>query len=217
MEAWKKNSSSWIVTIDNEEIDSRNLITNMSIVQQVLSNKPKNVLDVGCGEGWLTRRLTEEGIDTLGIDGSEGLINNAIKKGNGNFSIMEYEEIRNGKLNKERKFDMMIFNYSLFGKDITRDIIRILKNNLADNGKLLIQTIHPENNSLITKRQSGWIKETGSGLNKRFKKSYEWFFRTRDDWERLISSSGYSLLQTLNIEHPQSKEMISIIFVAELE
>ena len=77
MEAWKKNSSSWIDTIDNKEIDSRNLITNKSIVQEVLSNKPKNVLDVGCGEGWLTRKLIEEGIDTLGIDGSEKLINNA--------------------------------------------------------------------------------------------------------------------------------------------
>jgi len=217
MEAWERNSDSWIDTIDNEELESRSLVTNKSIVQQILSNKPEDVLDVGCGEGWLTRKLSEEGIDTLGIDGSEKLINDAINKGNGHFLVMEYEDIRNGKLNKDHQYDIIVFNYSLFGKELTEDIIGVLKNNLVANGKLLIQTIHPENNSLISKSESGWIRKTGKGLNKKFKQSYEWYFRTRDDWERLFKSCGYKLQQSIDIEHPQTKEMISIIFIAMMK
>ncbi len=42
-------------------------------VKQIKKLKPKDVIDVGCGIGYLVRRLNEEDIFTVGIDFSKGL------------------------------------------------------------------------------------------------------------------------------------------------
>lgn len=41
--------------------------------------KPKEVLDFGCGVGWLSRILSNHGYHTVGIDTSDWLIKNAVK------------------------------------------------------------------------------------------------------------------------------------------
>jgi len=53
IQSWKINAKKWIKTIENSEIESRQLITNTTILNNVLQRKPKSVLDIGCGEGWL--------------------------------------------------------------------------------------------------------------------------------------------------------------------
>lgn len=51
-----------IRTIDEGELESRTLVTNTAILGTILQHHPKNVLDNGCGEGWLTRSLQTQGI-----------------------------------------------------------------------------------------------------------------------------------------------------------
>lgn len=55
LQSWRANAENWIQTIDHQEIESRNIVTNQAIVDTLLSLHPHRVLDVGCGEGWLTR------------------------------------------------------------------------------------------------------------------------------------------------------------------
>ncbi len=59
IQSWKINAEKWIKTIENSEIESRQLVTNTAILENVLQRKPKSVLDIGCGEGWLVNTLVK--------------------------------------------------------------------------------------------------------------------------------------------------------------
>ena len=69
IDSWNQNASAWINTIENDEIESRKLVTNKAIIDAVISYSPSTILDIGCGEGWLTRELTIKGIEAWGVDG----------------------------------------------------------------------------------------------------------------------------------------------------
>ncbi len=47
----------WINIIDNNGIESRRLVTNKAIIDAVCKYNPFSVLDIGCGEGWLAKRI----------------------------------------------------------------------------------------------------------------------------------------------------------------
>ena len=68
LDTWHQNAKPWIHAIANQEIESRNLITNQAIVDAILSLHPNTIWDANCGEGWLSRALHENGIDYFGTD-----------------------------------------------------------------------------------------------------------------------------------------------------
>ena len=62
IDSWKSNALPWVIAVRTNEIESRLLVTNKAIIDAVLAQAPKTVLDVGCGEGWLIRELKKAGI-----------------------------------------------------------------------------------------------------------------------------------------------------------
>ena len=57
IDSWHKNAAPWIVAIEEQQIESRRLVTDRSIVDAVISRNGKTVLDLGCGDlpyidGW---------------------------------------------------------------------------------------------------------------------------------------------------------------------
>ena len=61
IQSWQVNAGSWINLIESNGIESRKLITNKAIIDTVLAAKPVSVLDLGCGEGWLSQKLSDKG------------------------------------------------------------------------------------------------------------------------------------------------------------
>lgn len=88
--SWEENAAEWVNIIDREGIASRT-ITNQAIVDAIVNYNPKNVCDIGRGEGWLTRKLNSDGIKTTGVDGTLQLIENARLKSQNEFSHLTYQ------------------------------------------------------------------------------------------------------------------------------
>ena len=63
--------------IRNQEIASRKLVTDAAIIAAIKARCPATVLDIGCGEGWLARRLAEQGMRVTGVDAIPALIDTA--------------------------------------------------------------------------------------------------------------------------------------------
>ncbi len=57
IDSWNKNSEEWIRVIANNQIESRRF-TNKAIEGELKNIAFEKVIDIGCGEGWLTRSLT---------------------------------------------------------------------------------------------------------------------------------------------------------------
>jgi SAM-dependent methyltransferase len=91
-DSWDKNAGNWTRAVRDGLIPSRKAGTDDAIVRAIVSRKPSRILDVGCGEGWLIRRVSQSlKCAAVGIDGSAQLIENARQADpNSQYAVMTY-------------------------------------------------------------------------------------------------------------------------------
>jgi 2-polyprenyl-3-methyl-5-hydroxy-6-metoxy-1,4-benzoquinol methylase len=214
IDSWNVNASNWINIIDENGIASRVAATNKAIIDSICKADPKIVLDIGCGEGWLLKQLSEEGIQVMGIDAVPALIESAKQKVAGDLLVGSYEDIAAGKINFPVIADTIVINFALIGKESVSDLLAALPSFLSPGGKLFIQTLHP-----YTKKPddyiSGWKTGSWDGLGDQFTMPYQWYFRTMEDWLALLKSSGFNDISITDIVHPQTGRLLSVIFECE--
>ena len=215
LRAWQENGDQWIRTIENDLIQSRKYATNQAIINAILELKPKSVLDVGCGEGWLCRTLSVRGVQCTGIDGVTDLIAYAKEKGGGEFILATYEDLVQGNVKLDNTFDLIVFNFSLFGETNTIEVLSLIKSNLQENGQILIQTIHPENEAIQKQSNSGWMTEDWKSCQLDCT-SFNWYFRTQGEWEKTFEKAGVKLEAQKTITLPGTTTPFSIIYTCKL-
>src|SRR5579862_1918650 len=110
--AWERNASPWIDAVREHRIESRRLVTDRAIIEAVLSRKPETVLDIGCGEGWLVRALTADGIHAKGVDAIPELIESARSAG-GTFELLSYQDLTSER--RDLSANVFVCNFALFG------------------------------------------------------------------------------------------------------
>lgn len=139
---------------DQKSIHSDYLVR--PLVLKLLGNvKEKDVLDAGCGDGYLSRAIAKKGGNVIGIDISENLINvSKSKSPNIKFfvdSVVSFEKI-------SQEFDVVISIIVLQHLN-KKDIIESLKKTyllLRPKGIFIIAIPHPL--MFVKKPNSDWIK-----------------------------------------------------------
>jgi 2-polyprenyl-3-methyl-5-hydroxy-6-metoxy-1,4-benzoquinol methylase len=215
LSSWHANASNWIDLIAQNGIESRKLATNQAIVDAVLAAKPATVLDIGCGEGWLAAVLSGNNIMVTGVDAIPALIENARQKIPGHFVVASYGEIASGTAAIKGPFDAIVINFALIGKESTEKLLAALPAYLSPQGSLFIQTLHPHHRKSLNDYTSGWKNGSWDGLGPQFTQSYEWYFRTMDDWLELLKNSGFLNVVVEEILHPGTCQPLSVIFKAQ--
>ncbi len=215
--SWEANASAWTHAIREEKIASRKLVTNQAMIEAVTNYHPACVLDLGCGEGWLARRLAAQGIAVTGIDAIPALIEDARRLGGGEFEICTYEEIVNGCLQARGKFDAVICNFSLLGHESVNALIGHVPALLREDGRLLVQTLHPVMAHGDQPYREGWRSGSWEGFGPEFKQPAPWYFRTLAAWINLFSRSGLRLTDCLEPQHPATGKPASIIFICQAQ
>jgi 2-polyprenyl-3-methyl-5-hydroxy-6-metoxy-1,4-benzoquinol methylase len=211
VESWIANANNWIATIDNTEIESRKLCTNGAIVNTILSFSVNTILDIGCGEGWLTRELRKQGKQSYGVDVVPALIENAIAKDGDYYQVVSYGEISKGVKLMLTSFDAVVINFALIDKDSTASLIKSLHRYLTKDGMVFIQTLHPA--AITDEYVSGWKEGSWNGMKRDFTQPYQWYFRTLSDWLNLFKEAGLNMIEIKEPVHPETKRPLSVIFV----
>lgn len=211
IESWKINASEWISAIEEQTIESRK-VTNPAILKTIEDLNPSNILDLGCGEGWLTHKLNTLGIEAFGIDGTEQLITKA--KGRGNFyHLLSYEEIIEGAPIPNAPYEAIVFNFCLYLKEGTQQILEAVKNYLKGRKLVVVQTLHPYTFiSSGVQYQNQWLDNSWKGLKGNFRSPHKWYYRTLEGWVETIKSSGLSILDIKEPTSSDGKSPVSIIF-----
>ena len=212
IESWKKNAAPWIEALERNTIESRIVVTNHAIVEKILSKKPEKVLDIGCGEGWLSRVLVESDIDCLGVDVVPDLINKA-KLGKGRFQLISYEELSYSRLGEQ--FDVLVANFSLIGEESVESIFQQANNLLKKGGSLIIQTVHPKVVDTNLDYVDGWREGSWAGFGNNFCAPAPWYFRTLESWSALFEAAGFDRLEIVEPLNPKNKNIASLILVGE--
>ena len=212
VDSWTRNAAPWTDAVRENRIESRKLVTNRAIVDAVLDCRPRKILDIGCGEGWLVRALAEHGISGIGVDVVPSLIEQAARAGDGDFRVASYEEIADGRL--DLKVDAVVANFSLIGKESVEGVIHRTPELLERDGALIIQTLHPLIATGDQPYEDGWRQGSWAGFSSDFSDPAPWYFRTIETWNDLIAECGFASIEVREPLHPATGKPASIIFIA---
>lgn len=105
--------------------------------------QPRKILDIGCGTGYLTRKLAHhfEDAEVVGIDIAPGMIDVAKKGENSTnlvFVLGDGEKLSFGN----KVFDLLVSNASLQWMDFSQ-VLKEVKRVLSPGGKFLFNTFGP--------------------------------------------------------------------------
>nr|WP_299383730.1 methyltransferase domain-containing protein [Allomuricauda sp.] len=208
--SWKKNAAEWIKVMNENSIASRQF-TNRAIEEVIRSVPCTSAVDIGCGEGWLTRKMGSMGIKAVGLDAIEALILEARKKGPQTFEVFTFEDIITGKVIPGGPFDCAVFNFCLYLEKGLPELLQNTLSQLNPEATLVIQTLHPyfllQNNQPY---QSQWLADSWKGLPGNFEDGHAWYARTFEDWSQVLvglKNTEHSFHEVTN----DAKEPVSLI------
>lgn len=215
--AWHTNATPWTAAVRERSITTRQLVTDGAIIKAVLSVAPQSVLDVGCGEGWLTRALAGEGISVTAVDAVAELVELARQADAHNaltsYRVMSYEQIAAGDL--ALRVDAVVCNFALLGKDSVEGLFGAMGSLLQPEGHLLVQTLHPRMACGDAPYEDGWREGSWLGFSADFRDPAPWYFRTLESWVQLFERHGLRLIEQREPLHPQTQQPASVLFIAQ--
>ena len=211
VQRWQDSAGHWQRLLERQPPASR-AITNPAIEQAVLAKSPRTVLDVGCGEGWLSRSLASQGIEMTGVDAVAPLLSTARKHDPySHYLCLEYDDLP-GPL-EGRQFDVVVCNFALFGDQSVHRLVASLLTLLPANGHLLIQTLHPLSACQGDYRE-GWRDSQWQGLDHESQTMGEappWYFRPLSSWIALLQKHGRLVTMDEPLD-PQTRQPLSVLF-----
>ena len=205
VKSWYCNAAPWGRAIREASIVSRQLVTNQAIIDAVASVSPSRILDIGCGEGWLARALSDRGMSVTGVDvvpdliaqalaSSDAVGRDAAAPGSVSFHVQDYASIANRQW-RCGPFDAAVCNFSLLGRESVESLIASLPWYLGDQGHLIVQTLHPVAACGEHPYQDGWRDGNWLGFSADFNNPAPWYFRTLESWTALLQRCGFDILE----------------------
>ncbi|WP_339897245.1 methyltransferase domain-containing protein [uncultured Gilvimarinus sp.] len=216
LNTWQSNADSWTRAVRDGTIASRQQVTNQAVVDAVQHCQVTSVIDIGCGEGWLARRLSKSGIAVTGIDATQALIDTAKVAGGGHFQCLNYSELHGLADTCGAPFDLAVCNFSLLGESSTEALLAQLPTLLQPAGRLIIQTLHPAECNSHLPYHDGWRQSSWDGFDDSFTDPAPWYFRTLSSWLALLRRHGFYLQKISEPLSPTTHRPAAIIFIATL-
>ncbi len=215
LRSWTINARAWTTAVREQAIPSRRVATDAAIVSacaRVLHGRQDlRALDVGCGEGWLTRELVRLGAHATGVDGSAPLVDAARAAGGGaDYACVTYAQLQADPGVVEGPFDLIICNFALLD-DRAADLLAALARRLPASGVILVQTVYPWAAVGEEPYADGWRTEHWGSFEGAFAAPMPWYFRTVGSW---IAAAREAQLVVDRLEepvHPESGKPLSLL------
>ena len=212
LHSWHDNADAWTAAVRSGAIESRRLATDAAILAAVLDRRPRKVLDLGCGEGWLVRTLAKQGVAAIGVDGAAPLVEAASRAG-GSFLRLRYAELIAAPERCGENFDLVVANFALLEEKIL-PLLRALRRIMSADGWLLVQTLHPL--AAGPPYEDGWRTEDFSGFGQGAWTPMPWYFRTMGSWLGVLRDGGFALQALREPAHPQERRPLSLLLEARV-
>lgn len=208
--SWDDNAAAWTTAVRDGHIPSRRAGTDAAMVAACRPHLEGPVLDVGCGEGWLARALAAHGGPVTGIDASAPLIAAAQAAGGARFEVVAYDLLVRDATCVPGPWRLIAVNFALLDEALV-PLLRALRERLASDGRLVIQTVHPWMAAGDGPYQDGWREETFAGFAVPFPAHMPWYFRTMARWLRDVDEAGLRLCRMEEPLHPDTGRPLSLL------
>lgn len=136
---WDRIASRYVQSVGPDDFINRQFT---SVLWECLGDvRNKEVLDLGCGAGWLSQQLHEAGAQVHGVDGSAELIRTAQASYPGiEFAVCDLSQ---GLPTTSRTFHCIVANMVLMDIPDLRVLMQTVRKSLKPCGKLIFTMQHP--------------------------------------------------------------------------
>lgn len=212
-QSWISNAANWTRAVREGLIPSRKAGTDAAIVGTIVARRPRRVLDVGCGEGWLCRRLRLlTGCETTGIDSSPDLVRDAFATDpTGRYLVLRYADLIAGRHELGGGFDVVAFNYALFEEDLA-PLLTAARDLLTPSGAVIVQTLHP---NAFPAAAEGWRTEDFAAFQNKSWTPMPWYYRSLQSWRQTIGRAGLAIIETREPKAQPDGPPLSLLMICE--
>jgi len=155
----------------------------------------ERILDLGCGSGQLTSKINEIAKETIGMDKSKEMINDARLK----FKNIEFQVGDAGNFELNEKFDSIFSNATLHWVKNYKDAINCMFKNLKSNGKIVLEFGGKGNVQTIVEqlrdslRSRGYFEQSNVDV---------WYFPSIGEYSTELESAGFRVLLAEHYDRP---------------
>jgi SAM-dependent methyltransferase len=155
---WSESAAAWIAHLDGRDF-GRRYVLDAPMMARVRAFGPGVALDVGCGEGRFCRMLRSEGIEAIGIDPTQALLEHARNADPaGDYRIGRAETLEF----TDNRFDLVVSYLTLVDIPDYRAAIREMHRVLRPGGALLTANL----NGFATAAVGGGWRADGEGVER---------------------------------------------------
>ena len=192
---WDQSAEAWIALMRRGNW-GRTHVVDPAMLARIQGRGFRRALDVGCGEGRVCRMLQGHGIETVGIDPTVALIDEARRQDpDGDYRAVTAEAFDA----PEGSFDLVVSCLSLIDIPDFRAAIAVMARMLAPGGALLIANLSNIASSCIGQ---GWVNDaSGAPVHhpvdrdlEEFPQWVEWADSRVQNWHRPLSAYMGALL-----------------------
>lgn len=152
----------------------------------------ERILDLGCGDGYLTEQISASGASVLAADMSDALLEKARARG------LETQNLDGQKLTFNGEFDAVFSNAALHwmpdGPAVVAGVARALK----PGGRFVAEMGGFGNVAAITTALRAALQNHGVALPS----PYPWFFPSAEHYQSLLIGAGFQVVQMTLFPRP---------------
>jgi trans-aconitate methyltransferase len=145
------------------------------------ARKGERILDLGCGDGALTRRLVDMGCDVVAVDSSEPMVKAARALGV-NAKVMNGES-----LDFHQEFDAVFSNAALHWMPLAEKVVAGVWDALKPGGRFVAEFGGHGNVATIVNALSAALTERHANVPS------PWFFPTPETYRALLEKQGFEV------------------------
>lgn len=121
----------------------REKVLDVSLRKHIGSVNNKLILDLGCGQGYLSKALTSDGATTVGIDASTALIEIANKRYKGTNTSFVVGNIEKQFPFQDNYFDIVVSNMVLMDIENPKQTMQEVVRTTKEGGLFVFSILHP--------------------------------------------------------------------------
>lgn len=165
------------------------------LVELLGAKKEEKILDLGCGTGDLAKKLHDIGVDVIGVDRSENMVSEALKKyPNVQFSVGDATD-----LGYNHEFDAVFSNATLHWIKQPKQALNCIYKSLKDGGRFVAEFGGKDNVQIITNEIIDQWQASGFDFND---KQFPWYFPSIGEYATLMEESGFKVTFMQHFERP---------------